>query len=104
MGLPGPFYILRCVVVSMQAHAALWTGMPADGQAFRDHCATARTPLPGIGRRPSDYPLPSVCCFESEFAQELRPARVGDGLRETVILKQIGRLHVLMRDRVIGAH
>jgi len=28
--LPKPFYVLCSVMVSMQAYAALWTGVPAD--------------------------------------------------------------------------
>ena len=49
-GLPGPLYILGSVVVSMQAGSAVWTRVPADGQALRDDDATARTRLAGVRR------------------------------------------------------
>ena len=67
-GLPGPFYILRGVVVSMQARATVWARMPADGQALLDDNATARTRLARVGRMHRDNPLPGAHCLESKDA------------------------------------
>jgi hypothetical protein len=68
-----------------------------------DHNATARTPLAGAGRRHSDNPLPSAYCLESEDAQELAPASILDALGKVMILEHIGRLQVLVIDRVVFA-
>jgi hypothetical protein len=50
------------------------------------------------------HSLPGAYCLESENAQERRPARIADALGEVVALEPVGRLHVLMRDGVVGAH
>ena len=46
----------------------------------------------------------SICCFELQDAQECGPARVGDRLGEVVILDHVGRLQILMIDRVVVAN
>jgi hypothetical protein len=48
-GLPGPFSILGGGVVAPAARAPVRVGVPADGHAFRDHDAAARTGLAGVG-------------------------------------------------------
>jgi hypothetical protein len=78
--------------------------VPADGQAFTDHDATARTGLASIGSRHGDNPLPSICCFGCEDTQELAPARVLDGLGEMMILDHIGRVQVLIIDHIVLSH
>jgi hypothetical protein len=75
--------------------------MPADGQAFGDHNATARTSLAGVSRRHGDCPLPGACCLESEDAQERRPAGIGDALGEMMVPDHVGRLQVFMVDHVV---
>jgi hypothetical protein len=77
--------------------------MPADGQDFVDQNATARTPLAGIGGRHGYSLLPRVCCFESKDGEERHPARIANAFGEVVVPEQVGRLQVLMIDRVIGA-
>src|SRR5262249_25148136 len=64
-GLPGPFYILGGVVVTMQVRATVWATVPADRQALPDHDATARASLTRERRMDRLHLLPSVCCFES---------------------------------------
>ena len=102
--LPEPFYVLRGVVVAMEARSAVRAGMPADGQALLNHNATARTGLAGVGRRHGYDSLPGACCLESEDAQERAPARIMDALGEMVVLEHVGRLQVLVIDHVVVAH
>jgi len=53
--LPKPLYVLGGVVVSVQAGSAVRASVPADGQTFLHHSATARTRLAGVGRIDSNH-------------------------------------------------
>ncbi len=87
MGLPGPYYILRGVVVSMQACSALRATMPADGQAFRNHNATARAPLARECRRHGYYPPTGPCCLVRKKVRELAPRDVMDAFGKTMVVR-----------------
>src|SRR5690349_20218073 len=50
-GLPGPLYVSRRIVVSMEAGVAVRARMPTDRKRLPDYNATARTRLTGVGRR-----------------------------------------------------
>jgi hypothetical protein len=75
--------------------------MPANRQAFVDQDAAARADLAGGGRRHGYSSLPSVCCFESEDAQELTPPGIADALGEVMTPDHVGRLHIFVVDRVM---
>ena len=99
--LPEPFEVLGGVVVPRQARAAVRTGMPADRHALRDDDAAATTGLRGRGRRHGDDSTPGPCCLGAEDGQALGPPRVAEARGQVVILDQVGRLHVFVRDRVV---
>jgi hypothetical protein len=88
-------------MVAMQAHAALLTGMPADGQAFRDHRTTARAHLAGERRINCNHSSTGACCLVAEDGQECRPSRIGNTLGEVVALDHAADLQILVIDRVI---
>src|SRR5262249_49625037 len=67
---------------------------------FGDHHATAPTALAGDRRSDRLSPLPSVCCLESEDAQERCPARIADALGQMVVIRApAGHRHVCGSDR-----
>src|SRR5262249_24278277 len=78
----------------------------ADRQPFPHELATnrSRTGLAGIGMRHGYGLLKSMWCLERKDAQEATPSRIGDAPGTMVVLEQVGRLHVLVRDRVVLAH
>src|SRR5262249_12124745 len=47
---------------------------------------------------------PGACCLGVEEAKEATPPRITDALGEAVVLDHVGRLQVLMIDRVVGAN
>ena len=100
-GLPGPLYILGGVVVSVEARSAVWTGVPADGQALLHHNAAARTRLAGVGRIDRHHSLPGACCLGSEDGEVYPPTSITDAFGEVMVLHHSGDLQVFMIDRVV---
>src|SRR5215471_10567047 len=90
--LPKPLYVPCRVVVSMQAHSAVWTATPADRQAFGDQHATARTSLAGERRIHCYYSPTGACCLEGEDDEERAPSGVSNRLGQMVILYHVGGL------------
>jgi hypothetical protein len=103
MALPEPLYVLGRVMVPMEACPTDRAGMPADGQAFGDQRATARTSLAGECRTDRHHPPTGACCLESEDAQERRPPCIADALGEMVVSEHIADLQVFMKDHIVGA-
>jgi hypothetical protein len=103
--LSKPFYIPGSVVVSVKARSALLIGtlMPADGQAFPHHTPTARTSLAGECRIDRDHFPTGACCLEGKDAQERTPPRILNRLGEMVVPDHVGRLQILMVNRVVFA-
>src|SRR5262245_31389718 len=85
----------------MEACSTLRAAMPPDGQAFSDQNAAARTPLAGERRINRCHSSTGACCLVSEDDQECAPPRVLDAFGEVMILEHVGRLHVLMIDRIV---
>jgi hypothetical protein len=103
-GLPGPLYVSRRVVVSMQAGSAVRARVPADRQAFVYHNATTRAGLAGGGRRHGYDLLPGACCLESKDGKEHPPTSITDAFGEVMVLHHVGRLQIFVIDRVVLAH
>jgi hypothetical protein len=81
---------IQCgIVISLEACSTLRAAMPADGHAFGDHGSPSPT-----GAR----------CLEGEDGQERAPTRLGNRLRAVVMLEPVGRLPVLVSDRVVLTH
>src|SRR5262249_55538153 len=91
-------------MVPVQARPTLWARVPADRQAFLNHCATARTDL-ARKRRIDRYDSPTgACCPVGEDSQERRPPRILDALGEVVVSHHVADLQIFMIDSVIRAH
>jgi hypothetical protein len=78
--------------------------MPADGQPLGDHDAAARAALAGERRVDRDHLPTGACCLVGKDGQECRPARILNGLSETVILEHIADLQIFVIDGVVLAH
>jgi len=103
-GLPGPLYVLRCVMVPMEARAALRARMPADRQALVDNHPTATTGLRSVrGIDGNDFPT-GACCLEGKKGQECCPPYVLDRFSKMMVLDRIGCLEIFVIDRVIGSY
>jgi hypothetical protein len=105
-GLPGRTFlstesqaVAGSVLIAMQTRPAVRAFVPAAGQALVLEHAAARTGLAGGGRRHCNTCLPSLSRCARPDAQEGAPPSVGDGLRQVVVLEQVGRLHVFIGDR-----
>jgi hypothetical protein len=85
-GLPGPFYVLGGVMVTVQA------------------CTAARADLARVGRVHRYDPPTGACCLEGEDAQKLRPSGVLNGLGQMMVLEHVGDLQILMIDCIETPH
>jgi hypothetical protein len=88
-------------MVPMQVHATVRARMPAERQALGDQDAAARTGLAGE-RWMDRYDSPTgACCLVGEGAQERCPPGILDAFGEVMVPEHVGRLQVLVIDRVV---
>lgn len=100
---PTPDYVLRRVVIPVQAYAAVRIAvLPFRWALLEDH-ALARARLRGDGAGTVTSPLLGAYCLESDDAQDPIPPGVGDGLGALVAPEHGGWLQALEVDRVAGA-
>ena len=85
----------------MKADSTVRARVPADGQALLDQCPAAATGLRGVRRIDGDDPATGACCLVRQDGEEGAPPRVTNGLCQMMILHHIGRLEVLVIDRVV---
>src|SRR5262249_11436616 len=88
----------------MKARTGVRAGVPTDGQACLDSDAAARAGLRGVGRRHGGNSPARAYCLQGEDAQEVSPSRVADARGEMLVPEPVGRLQVLVRERVVGPH
>src|SRR5262249_52668512 len=100
---PGPYNILRRVLVAVEYQPAVRANVGTHAQRFGHALPTARTVLTGVGGWHGDDSPAGAVCRVREDGPELRPASVRDGLGQVVIADHVGDPQVFRIDHVIRA-
>ena len=87
----------RCRLVPQSGHECQRTDKP-----FETMTPQPLQSLRGIRGIDGDYPATGACCLVREGDEECAPSRVTDRLGQMVILHHVGRLEILVIDRVVA--
>src|SRR5688572_422279 len=72
--------------------------MHTNAQIFLDHFTAAATPLTGVAGIDLPCTAPSIFSFVRSVFNKLTPSRIGDGLRQTVILEHSANVQIFKND------